>query len=96
MGDEERKVVGEIVASGLSVAGWCAATGRMGTTKAYRILNWFRENDPSAFGAGEEAAREPGGGAKRRPLATAVGLALDGIAVKGSSCRSHRPDKVPP
>ena len=44
MGDEERKVVGEIVASGLSVAGWCAATGRMGTTKAYRILNWFREN----------------------------------------------------
>ena len=63
MGDEEREVVGEIVASGLSVARWCATTGRMGTTKAYRILNWFRENDPSAFGAGEEAAREPGGGA---------------------------------
>ena len=44
MGDEERKVVGEIVASGLSVAGWCAATGRMGRTKAYRILYWFRES----------------------------------------------------
>lgn len=63
MGDEERKVVGEIVASGMPVAQWCAVTGKMGTTKAYRILNWFRENDPSAFGAGEEAARRPGGGA---------------------------------
>lgn len=57
MGDEERQAVVEIVASGLTVSRWCAETGRMGTTKAYRILGWFRENDPSAFGAGGPAGR---------------------------------------
>ena len=75
MGDEERKVVGEIVASGMAVAQWCATTGRMGTTKAYRILNWFRENDPSAFGAGEEAARRPGGGAWFERVRAAIAAA---------------------
>ena len=53
-------MVEEILASDLSVTSWCAGRG-IGKTAAYRALNWFRENEPSVFGAGEAVARESGG-----------------------------------